>query len=506
VDLPLRLGEAAEFGRVREMFARTGFREDRLCAGLGIPNMAQVGKVAPEGVDLVGALGSPALAVLARLFVFTQTVAREEVERAADPTDLAALLALDLLRPGPDGAYYSPAFVYPVAGFVIASDRHDSPDGSDIVLASDVVFPALDAGTVRFLGLIPRSPVREALDLCSGTGIAALLLAGFSERVVAADITPRSAHFARFNVQLNDCPNVEIAVGDLYQPIAGQTFDRIVAHPPYVPALDQARVFRDGGRTGESILRRIIADLPRYLRPGGTLYCLAAAWDAAEGPLESRIRGWLGADEQDFDVLFAQQEDVAPERLARWLADKAGEPGLRARWEEEFSAAGLERNVYGAIVVHRADAAEPQEGRRPVTQRPRLSPATDGACIEWALRWYRWRADQEAAGGLSSALMGSRLRLGPRLRAQVTYAPRGGTLAVSEILLQADRPFRAATGIEPWMFTLLAGLGQDRTGREAYEAARTAGQLPDGFEPTDFGKLIGMMVERGYLEIEEGGV
>jgi len=270
-----------------------------------------------------------------------------------------------------------------------------------------------------------------------------------------------------------------------------------------VPALEQARVFRDGGTTGESILRRIIADLPRYLRPGGTFYCLAAAWDAAEGPLESRIRGWLGEDERDFDVIFAQQEDVEPERLARWLAEKAGEPGLRPRWEEEFRAAGLERNVYGAIVVHRAAAAGLPEGRRPVTERPRLSPATDGTCFEWALRWYRWRAAQEAAGTLSAAVLESRLQLGPRLRARVTYAPRAGTLAVSEILLEADRPFRAATGIEPWMFNLLAAFGQARTGEQAYEAARTAGQLPDGFGPDDFATLLAMMVERGYLQVDE---
>ena len=218
--------------------------------------------------------------------------------------------------------------------------------------------------------------------------------------------------------------------------------------------------------------------------------------------MESRIRAWLGEDQHDFDVIFAQQEDVAPDRLARWLAEKGEDPGLRARWEEEFRAAGLQRNVYGAIVVHRAGAAS-RDGRRAVTERPRLSPATDGACLEWALRWYRWRAEREAAGGLSEALLAARLRLGSRLRARVTYAPHAGTLAVSEILLQADRPFRAATGIEPWMFQLLGGFGQDRTGQEAYDAARAAGQLPDGLEPSEFATLLALMVVRGYLEVEE---
>ena len=505
VEFPLRLGAPADCARVAALFERAGFREEPICRGLGIPNISQIGKVAPAGLDLAAALGSATLAALVRVFVFTQMVAREDIERAIDPPALGALEALDLLRPGRNDHYYSPAFVYPVAGFVIASDRHDSPDGSDVVLASDVVFPALDAGTLRFLGVIARSPVGDALDLCAGTGIAALVLSHHVERVVAADITPRAAHFARFNALLNGRPNVEIAVGDLYEAVRGRTFDRIVAHPPYVPALEQSRVFRDGGDTGETVLRRIVAELPRYLRPGGALYCVSAAWDSAEGPLESRIRRWLGEGECEFDVIFAQQEEVAPERLARWLADKAapGDPGVCARWEQRFSDAGLERNVYGAIVVHRAEAAAVGSGREPVTVRPRLGPRTDGSCFEWALRWYRWRAEQEARGQLPQALLESRPRLGSRLRARVTYTPQDGRLGVAEIALQSDRPFRSATTIEPWMLQLVGDFGQGRTAREVYENARGAGQLPEGFGPEDFATLLAMMVERGYMEVEE---
>jgi len=458
VAFPLRLSAVADFARVAALFERADFREERICRGLGILNISQIGKVPPVGVDLGAALGSPTLAAFARVFVFTRTVARPELERLIEPPDLAALEALDLLRAGPDGDYYSPVFVYPVAGCVIASDRHDNPDGSDLVMASDVVFPALDPGTLRFLTVIAQSPVQDALDLCAGTGIAALVLSRHIERVV---------------------------------------------HPPYVPAVKQSRVFRDGGGTGESVLRRIVADLPRYLRPGGAFYCVAAAWDAAEGPLESRIRGWLGDSEREFDVIFAPHEEVPPERVARWLADKAPPRDRRAAalWEQHFKESGLQRHVYGAIVVCRADTAA--RGRVPITVRPRLSPRTDGSCLEWALRWHQWKAEQEAGGRLARALLDSRPRLGSRLRARVTYAPENGTLAMTEIALQADRPFRSATTIEPWMLQLVGAFGQGRTAHEVYEAARAAGELPKGFRPDDFATLLAMMVERGYLELEE---
>ena len=141
--------------------------------------------------------------------------------------------------------------------------------------------------------------------------------------------------------------------------------------------------------------------------------------------------------------------------------------------------------------------------RLPTTPSSLSSPRTDGSCLEWALRWHRWKAEQEAGGRLARALLDSRPRLGSRLRARVTYAPENGTLAMTEIALQADRPFRSATTIEPWMLQLLGAFGQGRTAHEVYEAAQAAGQLPEGFGPEDFATLVAMMIERGYLEVDE---
>ena len=61
-----------------------------------------------------------------------------------------------------------------------------------------------------------------------------------------------------------------------------ETFDLIVSNPPYVPAGDieglQAEV-RDhephialsGGQDGLAVVRKLIADSPKFLKPGGTL-------------------------------------------------------------------------------------------------------------------------------------------------------------------------------------------------------------------------------------------
>ncbi|HYU08416.1 MAG TPA: class I SAM-dependent methyltransferase [Gemmatimonadales bacterium] len=499
--LPLRLGAPAEFRRVADLLLRSAFDEPTVCKALGIDSLANLGTVHRGGVDLT-AIDS-ALALLIKAFVLLEPIAADDLAAGLDRDTLAALEALDLVRVGKDQAYYAPVLLYPVHGCWIASDRHDNPDGSPFVAPPDVVFPAIFAGTLRFLRVIPKSASEQALDLCSGSGIGALVLSRSVRHVVASDLTARATHFAQFNRLLNGCENVEVVQGDLYQPVAGRQFDRIVAHPPYVPALSASpQVFRDAGDTGESVLQRIVEGLPQHLRPAGVFCAVSAAWDTESAPFEARARRWLGAHAAEFDVTFAQQEEMSPEQVARWLTEKAHvtDPAVRAEWEQQFTGAGLERNVYGALVVRRraqADRVVP-----PQTVRVRLSGGTEGSDLEWALRWYRWRAAREAAGELSAALLKAAPRLAPGLQVKVTYAPHNGELGMTQVVLEAERPFRAATKIDTWMLPLVAGFGSGRRMQDVYDGARAAGAMPEGFGIHEFGTMVTMLIERGYLELD----
>jgi len=227
--LPLRLGDANDFARVASLLSNARFDEATVVRTLDIASLADLGSVRRDQADLSHA-PSAAHELLARLFLLLQPTGRAAAERTIDERTLGSLQALDLLRVGrtPEGAdvFYASVLLYPVAGLLIASDRHHNADGSPFVVPPDVVFPAIFAGTLRFLRVIPKSPVRDALDLCSGTGIGAFVLSGHAERVVAADLTARSTHFARFNRLLNGCANVEVVQGDLYEPVAGQTRTR----------------------------------------------------------------------------------------------------------------------------------------------------------------------------------------------------------------------------------------------------------------------------------------
>ncbi len=120
------------------------------------------------------------------------------------------------------------------------------------------------------------------LELCCGVAPLATTVerADAAERVAASDDDERCVAVARENLQ-----TPHIFVGDLFDAIP-QTFLHgfhvIAVVPPYVPAGEAhllAREARDyeppgalyGGADGLSVVRLILADVARWLAPGGTL-------------------------------------------------------------------------------------------------------------------------------------------------------------------------------------------------------------------------------------------
>jgi release factor glutamine methyltransferase len=133
-----------------------------------------------------------------------------------------------------------------------------------------------------------------AIDLCTGAGaIAAVLKARRPRaRVVASDLDPNAVANARAN-------GVEAYEGDLFAPLPPLEADVVVAVVPYVPTralpLLQRDTFRfesalayDGGEEGLDILRRVLEESPRHLKPGGAL--VLEVGGAQAGALDDDLR------------------------------------------------------------------------------------------------------------------------------------------------------------------------------------------------------------------------
>jgi release factor glutamine methyltransferase len=134
-------------------------------------------------------------------------------------------------------------------------------------------------------GLARRAgPPVVIVDLCCGSGALGAAAAAALEQAElhAADIDPAAARCARRNLAAR---GGRVYEGDLYQPLPARLRGRIdilIANVPYVPTdavrtlppearLHEPRQALDGGPDGLDMLRRVAAEAPLWLAPGGHL-------------------------------------------------------------------------------------------------------------------------------------------------------------------------------------------------------------------------------------------
>ncbi len=121
-------------------------------------------------------------------------------------------------------------------------------------------------------------------DVGTGSGCIAVSLAVHLSRAIvyAIEISPAALAVARRNVERHGvAARVRLVVGDVLTLRSGLV-DLIVSNPPYIPTGDcdslpasvrdyEPRLALDGGPDGLSIVRRLLAQAPAVLRPGGAL-------------------------------------------------------------------------------------------------------------------------------------------------------------------------------------------------------------------------------------------
>lgn len=161
--------------------------------------------------------------------------------------------------------------------------------------------------------------VSRVLDLCTGSGCLAILLAhAFPHaRVDAVDLSPAALAVARENVaDYGLGSHIELIESDLFTALAGRTYDLIISNPPYVDAPAMASLPAEyrhepdmalgSGDDGLDATRRILAAAATHLNPGGLLAVEIghnrAALEAAFPDLELTWPELEGGDDTVFVV------------------------------------------------------------------------------------------------------------------------------------------------------------------------------------------------------------
>ncbi|MFO7534810.1 MAG: peptide chain release factor N(5)-glutamine methyltransferase [Kiritimatiellia bacterium] len=165
----------------------------------------------------------------------------------------------------------------PFHGLTIRTDRRaliprpETERLAELVLACEAVW---------------KAPSPRVADIGAGTGCLALALAAARPRawLVAVDCSPDALSLARENRErLGLADRVEIRQGDLLDGLPEGAFDAVVSNPPYIASavcrtLDpHVRNFEpllalDGGGDGLAVIRRLVPQALRCLKPGRPLW------------------------------------------------------------------------------------------------------------------------------------------------------------------------------------------------------------------------------------------
>jgi SAM-dependent methyltransferase len=489
----LEIGSDEQFAAVREFLKASGFTLETVVTRLHekLPYDFTQFRPGPGDTD-----PQDALELLIRVFVLGEGMASRLLPPLVPMDVCDALVALRLLEPLPGAPdhVYCPVALCPVEDIFVASDRWSTPDQQPFSLKADAVYPALTLNTQRFLGGIFRTPCQDVLDLCSGTGVAAFLAAArFAERAVSTDVAERCLAFAEFNRRLNALDNVIVTASDVYDGVEGQTFDRILAHPPYVPVLRPKWVYHDGGADGEQITRRIIEGLPRFLRPGGSFHCHTMATDRDQ-PLQERIRGWLGEAQAEFDLALVIWNRLDPARWATASALRDRSVDDLDQWKKLFEEWRVDRLLDVSItVVRHAEACAPLDVRRLGDERS--GPAE----VDWLLRWQRVASLPQ----VHNALLRASPRAAEGMRFTVSHVIEDGELRAADCRAAVSYPFQVDIGVDRWMPLLLTACDGRRTGAELYDLMRRQGHIPAETPPEKFAGLLAEMVSQGFVVVNQ---
>jgi hypothetical protein len=300
----------------------------------------------------------------------------------------------------------------------------------------------------------------------------------------AGDIAERCTRFAEFNGRLNGVGNFHPVTSDLYGNLS--SFDRIVAHPPYVPALQPKWIFFSGGEDGEEITRRIVQGLPTHLNDRGVFLALTMGSDRSDAPFESRIREWLGEGGRDFDIALIVRKILEPLEFAARSREESG------AWKKLFARLGVESLVYGVVAIQRRTGA-----RRTFTVRRQASPGSRRAPWEWLLAW-----ESAATEDLNQLMLERPLHRGCDAEFQVRHRLEDSGWTPRQYTLQTQWPFSMECDAHPWMANLIALCDGHATGRDLLRVLVENQVLPRGIAEDEFARAAAALVSGGFIEVE----
>ncbi len=425
-----------------------------------------------------------AAAYAMRMLMFDDAVSRTEAESALAAVPLDPFVEAGFIRRLDDGNYVSP-FNLNLMGDIFVLCDHLSHGNDAVMGAGQTTTFMCDASR-------PSRRLRRGLDVGCGAGTGALSLASQVDRVIGTDINARAVALSRINAALNGIGNVEFREGDLFAPVAGETFDLIVSQPPFVSAPPGLAVasFEFGGPRGDELPLRLLREIPAYLTKNGRAVILAEWPELAGEAVEQHIRAALPSP--DIKVLILQcPGSPLNDYCAIYAA--ADHPNLGAEFErdtllrrEHLEAMGI-RGLRVAINILQ-HSAEPPTG---------WTAAVDiqgaGQIILSSDRIDKMIAARDLATRGEHAMLAAKLRV-----------PEGTSFIEERDGLDASAKSKLMIRLSPWLLVrpadlnadalrLLALVHQSPTVKDAAERFKPAAELEKIMSTVQYFLLYGLL-------------
>ncbi len=374
---------------LRADLAAAGYTADAVRAAWGPLADDAIGRglLAPARRALAGR--SDALAVLCRTLFLGDAAHAADLDRALPTAGVAGLVTLGIVRV--EGGTATPLVLLRPQDYTdaagsgwwwIVSDLDEAALGGALPTGHVL---GVGGASLTLAGLQLDTPARRVLDVGTGCGIQALRARRSASSVVATDVSERALRFTLLNAALNDVDGIEVRHGSLFEPVAGEEFDRVVSNPPFVITPRVAGVpeyeYRDAGFAGDDLVAAFVSGVGEVLAPGGTAQLLGN-WEHREGQDGlDRVREWVAASAHPLDAWIVEREQLDPLAYAElWVRDGGTAPGspdyprLIDAWLGDFAARGVTAVGFGYLLLRRTPIGMP-----PLVRYERVTQPVPGA-------------------------------------------------------------------------------------------------------------------------------
>jgi methylase of polypeptide subunit release factors len=475
--------------RLRSSFEEAGYTEANIKKHLGIAELPSYRlRNKPRLMDRTREV--TLLNTLLRWFWLGRSQAANDVSHV--PQALLHLLLEAGLLARQDDLFAPTTMLLSTQQFLVASDHPSAIERGD---SGMVLWPN---PTSKFLSRFAiRRHSRSTLDLGTGSGILSLVAAAHSDSVVATDLNPRVPGFVNFNARLNGIENIEMLLGDGFQPVAGRSFDLILSNPPFFITPRNDFTFCDNPLELDQLCRQLVREAPNYLNQDGYMQMLCEWAEVSGQPWEERIAEWLedsGCDAWVMKGLTQYPEEYAQNRISETAPNTGRDQDLYDGYMSYYRHHQVEAIHDGMIVMRRRTGTNWAR----IEEVPKTTMTGDLG--DMVLATF---AAQDLLLNVESdeRLLAVKIKLSSPVRLEQICSQAGDRWHADSVMLRLVRGFPFTMKIQPLVAEFLATCDGTRTAGQAIDALGLRVDAPKDTVKRECLAILRRLIELGFIEV-----